>query len=87
MNVRTMVEATKRRQVVDFHPSDRLGLIAGVRLQLVVEAQGVVEFLQFVGNDRPRRTPGLLGVTVLLQDTGARRGDQAMTIHAKTRGR
>ena len=52
MNVRSMIETGKGRQIVNSDPLDRFGLLVWVWLELFdVESKCIVELLQIGGND------------------------------------
>ena len=87
VDVRSVVEATVRGEIVDPNPGDRLRSLVGVRLELVIQAQGIVELLQFIRDDELGRSPLLLRLLVLPKHLVARRCDQSMAIHAQAGSR
>jgi hypothetical protein len=83
MDVRPVIETAKAREIMHLDPGDGLWLLARVRLQLIVQAQGVIKFLKFRRYHGAGRTFGLLSLLVFLQDGWPGCRDKAMAIHTK----
>ena len=85
-NMGPMIETGIGGEVMDFHPRNRLRSLCRVRFQLAIQAQRVVELLQFRRDDRPRGSPGFAGLEYFGKDGLRRSRHVPMTGHAH-RGR
>ena len=85
--VRPVIETGESWQIMDFHPGNGLGLFVRVWLQLAVQTQGVVQFLQFGRHDRLEYTMGFLSFEEFGEYGFSRSHYEPMTTHANARRR